>query len=138
VSAAPPTPPTPADASSAIVAVTEPDDTVIIHIVTKPEGAVVKKKDGDSLFQVCPAAPCDYPAKPDEKVELVAELPGMKGSSAVLARTAQTLEIELKRVGGTSGPKPTGGGSRTNMCEFCVPRGDPDCIKVIRPCNQPP
>ena len=125
--------------SASMVVVEDPDDSVIIHIVTKPDGAVVKKKEGESLFQICEAAPCDYPAKHDEKVELVAEMPGMRGSAAVLARTAQTLEIELKRVGGgSSRPPPTGGGSRTNMCEFCVPRGDPDCIKVIRPCNQPP
>jgi serine/threonine-protein kinase len=131
--------PTAPAVSSSMIAVEDPGNSVIIHIVTKPDGAVVKKKEGDSLFQVCAAAPCDYPAKPDEKVELVAEMPGMRGSAAVLARTSQTLEIELKKAGaGGTRPPPTSGGSRTNMCEFCVPRGDPDCIKVIRPCNQPP
>lgn len=125
--------------SSAVVMVDDPPDSVLIRIETKPEGAVIKKKDGDDLFQICPESPCDYPARPDEKIELVAEKGGMKGSAAVLARTSQTIVIELKRQGGSGyrppAPPPT---NRTNNCEFCVPKGDPDCIKVIRPCDKPP
>jgi eukaryotic-like serine/threonine-protein kinase len=132
----------PPAASSALVVVEDPDDSVVIHIETKPAGAVIKKKDGEDLFQICPASPCEYPARPDEKIELVAEKSGMRGSAAVLARTSQTIVIELKRQGGGSTrkppPPPTGGGTRTNNCEFCIPKGDPDCIKVIRPCDKPP
>ena len=125
-------------ASSAMVVVDSPADSVLIRIETKPEGAVIKKKDGEDLFQICPESPCDYPARPDEKIEIVAQKGAMKGSAAVLARTAQTIVIELKRQGGGSGYRPPPQPNRTNNCEFCVPQGDPDCIKVIRPCDKPP
>lgn len=124
----------PAPSNSSLVVVEDPDDSIVIRILTDPDGAVVKKKDGENLFQICAKTPCEYPAQPDEKIELVAEKSGMKGSAAVLARTSQTITIELKRGGGPVRP----GGNVTNNCEFCVPKGDPDCIKVIRPCNQPP
>ncbi len=124
-------------ASPSLVVVEEPEP-IVIRIETKPEGAVVKKKDGDDLFQVCAATPCDYPARLDEKVELVAEKAGLRGSAAVLARTSQTIVIELRAAAAPRTPPRTTAGARTNNCEFCVPKGDPDCIKVIRPCDSPP
>ncbi len=121
--------------SASVLVVTEPEASVIIRIETRPAGAVVKKRDGESWFQVCPSTPCDYPARQDEKVELLAELGTLRGQGSVLARTPQTLTILLAapRASATAS-----GGKRTDQCEFCVPRGDPDCIKVLRPCDQPP
>jgi serine/threonine protein kinase len=124
-------------ASPSLVVVEEPDP-IVIRIETKPDGAVVKKKDGDELFQVCATTPCEYPARLDEKVELVAEKAGLRGSAAVLARTSQTIVIELRGTAAPRTPPRPTAGARTNNCEFCVPKGDPDCIKVIRPCDSPP
>jgi serine/threonine-protein kinase len=112
-----------------------PLEPVVIHVTTNPPGAVLKKKEGESLLQVCAVTPCDYPAQPDERLEFVAEKGALRGTGGVLARTAQTLDIALKP---TAGAAPHGGATRTNNCEFCVPKGDPDCIKVIRPCDKPP
>lgn len=124
-------------ASPSLVVVEDPDP-IVIRIETKPDGAVVKKKEGDELFQVCATTPCEYPARLDEKVELVAEKAGLRGSAAVLARTSQTIVIELRGAAAPRTPPRPTAGARTNNCEFCVPKGDPDCIKVIRPCDSPP
>ncbi len=127
-----------APATSPSLVVVEEPDPIVIRIETKPDGAVVKKKEGDELFQVCAATPCEYPARLDEKVELVAEKAGLRGSAAVLARTSQTIVIELRGAAAPRTPPRPTAGARTNNCEFCVPKGDPDCIKVIRPCDSPP
>ena len=124
----------PAASSAPLAVVRAPDGSVRLHVETKPAGAVVKKRDGDSWFQVCAATPCDYPARLDEKVELMAELGALRGQASVLARTAQTVTITLA----SSSRTVPGGGKRTDQCEFCVPKGDPDCIKVLRPCGSPP
>jgi serine/threonine-protein kinase len=129
---------TAAPAASPSLLVVEEPDPIVIRIETKPDGAVVKKKEGDELFQVCAATPCEYPARLDEKVELVAEKAGLRGSAAVLARTSQTIVIELRGAAAPRTPPRPTAGARTNNCEFCVPKGDPDCIKVIRPCDSPP
>ncbi|HQF22817.1 MAG TPA: serine/threonine-protein kinase [Polyangiaceae bacterium] len=133
-----PSAPVIAVSSSSGAVVVEEAKTIVLRIESNPSGAVIKKKDGNDLFQVCAAAPCEYPARLDEKVELVAEKASLRGTAAVFARTSQTIVIDLRATGSSRpSPKPTDT-SRTNNCEFCVPKGDPDCIKVIRPCDRPP
>jgi serine/threonine protein kinase len=121
-----------------VVVSSEPEPSILIHVETRPAGAVVKKREGESWFQVCATSPCDYPARRDERLELLAELGAMRGTGSVLARTPQTVTITLAAARSVAGTAASTGGKRTDQCEFCVPRGDPDCIKVLRPCNQPP
>jgi len=121
-----------------VVVSSEPEPSILIHVETCPAGAVVKKREGESWFQVCATSPCDYPARRDERLELLAELGAMRGTGSVLARTPQTVTITLAAARSVAGTAASTGGKRTDQCEFCVPRGDPDCIKVLRPCNQPP
>ncbi len=115
-------------ASGALVPTPAPSaEPIVIQVVTKPSGAVLKKREGTSLLQVCSQTPCDYPARLDERVEFVAEKPGLRGTGSVLARTSQSLEIIL-----TSGqsPVPTMTSATVRPPPAPVPpcEGD-DCLK---------
>jgi len=107
------------------------------NVETRQAGAVVKQREGESWLQVCAASPCDYPARRDERLELLAELGAMRGTGSVLARTPQTVTTTLAAGRSVAGTAASTAGKRTEQCEFCVPRGDPDCIKVLRPCTAP-
>lgn len=126
----------PLEASSTIV-LGPSAEKIQIHVETKPDGAVVKKKEGESLLQVCASSPCDYLAQLDEKIEFVAEKGNLRGSGGVLARTPQTLTIQLKQ-SSTSTPATTNGAKSIGDCQFECPGPDGDYVIVFRRCSDPP
>ena len=125
-----PTAPTTPTASSPTVTV---QSQVVLHVVTDPPGAIVKK----GGFQVCDQSPCDVLAQPNEATDLSAEKGDARGRAKVLAQREQTVTIKLAK--GPAAPPPPGPGkgaaggrsvAPVPMCE--VMEGD---LKILRPCK---
>jgi hypothetical protein len=110
---------------------------IVLHVVTDPPGALVKK----GGFQVCDASPCDVIANPNEALDLSAEKGDQRAAAKVLAQREQTVTMKLSKStaaaggGGKSPGTTTGAGGGRNvapvpMCE--VVEGD---LKILRPCK---
>ena len=87
-----------------------------LQVESTPTGAVVFMNGA----QVCDSAPCEVLVKPDQVVELRAELNGQKAERKVLAQRDQSVSLELKKKTVGSAPK--------KMCTAEVMR---DGIKVF-------
>lgn len=127
-----PTAPTTPTGSSPTVTV---QSQVVLHVVTDPPGAIVKK----GGFQVCDQSPCDVLAQPNEATDLSAEKGDARGSAKVLAQREQTVTIKLAKGPAAAPPrdqapgKGAAGGRSVAPVPMCeVMEGD---LKILRPCK---
>lgn len=116
----------PARASAATETIVAPvtgavSNTVRIHVVTEPVGAVLSKAD----FQVCEATPCDLTVPRNEGLELTARKGTMRGQVKIMPQGDQTVTVPLATPAPKAKLKPT-----ERLCEV-----DVGGLKILRPCK---